>query len=81
MAWIEIIHPEDADGPLAEEYDRAMKRAGRVANVLRISSLHPEAMRRWVALYETLMFGPSPLSRAERELTAVVVSQENDCEY
>lgn len=81
MAWIRTIEPEDADGPLREEYDRAFQRAGYVANVLKISSLAPETLRRWVDLYLEVMYGPSSLSRAERELAAVVVSQVNACHY
>jgi len=34
-----------------------------------------------MAFYRTLMFGPSGLSRAMRELIAVVVSRANRCEY
>ena len=81
MAWIHTIEPEDAEGPLKEEYDRAVIRAGGVSNVLKVSSLNPEALSCWVALYKAVMFGPSPLSRAERELVATVVSQENSCHY
>jgi alkylhydroperoxidase family enzyme len=33
------------------------------------------------ALYRTLMFGPSPLSRSEREAIAVEVSRTNECHY
>mgnify|MGYP000682893523 CR=1 FL=1 len=33
------------------------------------------------ALYRTSMFGPSPLTRVEREAIAVVVSATNDCFY
>jgi hypothetical protein len=32
-------------------------------------------------LYRAIMFGPSELSRTERELLAVVVSCANDCHY
>ena len=75
------MEPEDAEGVLKEEYDRAIRRAGGVANVLKISSLHPQALRRWVQLYEAVMFKATPLSRTERELVATVVSQENHCRY
>ncbi|MDX1577433.1 MAG: carboxymuconolactone decarboxylase family protein [Gemmatimonadota bacterium] len=34
-----------------------------------------------MALYRKLMFGPSPLDRAEREAIAVVVSALNGCFY
>ncbi len=81
MAWIRTIAPDDADGELREEYDEAVRRSGRVAQVLRLSSLNPGALSRWVELYKHVMFGPSPLSRSERELVAVVVSAENHCHY
>ncbi|MDZ7659008.1 MAG: carboxymuconolactone decarboxylase family protein [Fodinibius sp.] len=32
-------------------------------------------------LYMSIMFSKSPLSRAQREMMAVVVSVANDCEY
>jgi alkylhydroperoxidase family enzyme len=38
-------------------------------------------MRAHVALYRTIMFGRSPLTRAEREAIAVAVSAANDCHY
>ena len=81
MAWIKTIPPEDADGDLEKEYRCAEERAGRVGNVLRLSSLNPAALTAWVGLYRTVMHGPSPLSRAERELVATIVSQENQCHY
>lgn len=81
MAWIHTIDPDDAEGPLREEYDEARRRAGRVAQVLRLSSLNPAVLTRWVQLYKDVMFGPSPLARYERELVATVVSAENECHY
>jgi alkylhydroperoxidase family enzyme len=50
-------------------------------NVLASQALNPEARRAHVALYRTVMFGGSPLSRAEREAIAVAVSAANDCHY
>jgi uncharacterized peroxidase-related enzyme len=38
-------------------------------------------LRDSIRLYQTVMFGPSPLTRAQREMLAVVVSRANDCEY
>jgi alkylhydroperoxidase family enzyme len=52
-----------------------------VDNILRIHSLNPRSMRDHYALYAHLMRGPSPLSRVQREMIAVVVSAENDCFY
>ena len=81
MAHLELIDPEDADGLLAEEYEAAIGRAGKVFNIVRSMSLNPEVLRASIEMYKAIMFGPSPLSRQERELLATVVSAENECYY
>ena len=81
MAWIETIPPEAAEGLLKKEYDEAVARSGGVTNVVSLSSLNPESLAAWVGVYKTVMYGPSPLERYERELVATVVSQENNCHY
>lgn len=81
MAFIEQIKDDDATGLLAELYDQARKRTGRVFGILRIQSQNPKALKSGMDLYTTLMFGQSPLSRGQREMLAVVVSRANDCFY
>jgi uncharacterized peroxidase-related enzyme len=81
MSWIKIIDPEDARGGLKLEYDKAIKRAGRVFNILKVQSLNPENLRASMHLYLATMYGRSGLSRAEREMLATVVSQANHCFY
>ena len=44
-------------------------------------ALNPEALQAHLLLYQTVMFGDSPLTRAEREAIAVAVSAANDCHY
>lgn len=51
------------------------------ANILASHSLNPDALRAHQRLYRTIMYGESPLSRAEREAIAVAVSATNDCHY
>ena len=53
----------------------------KLANVLDSHSLNADALRTHTALYRTVMYGPSGLTRAERELMAVAVSAANDCHY
>jgi alkylhydroperoxidase family enzyme len=53
----------------------------QVANILASHSLNADAVDAHVRLYRTIMFGGSPLSRAEREAIAVAVSAANDCFY
>jgi len=81
MAWIEIISPDKATGLLKEQYDKAMKRAGRIWGVVAIMSQNPRAQKASMDFYGTLMFGRSTLTRSQREMLAVVVSNVNHCTY
>ena len=50
-------------------------------NILRIHSVHSALTRRHYDLFKELMFTRGPLSRTQRELLAVVVSETNGCRY
>jgi uncharacterized peroxidase-related enzyme len=78
---IRLTDVDEATGPLADEYAAAIGRAGKVFNIVKAMCLNPTVLNRSMALYFAIMFGPSELSRAERELLAVVVSVANDCHY
>ena len=81
MPHIRLIEPGDASGLLAEEYAAAVERAGRVYNIVKSMSLRPDVLRRSMEMYRAIMFGPSALTRQERELLATVVSAVNECYY
>jgi len=82
MAWIDTIALDTADEQLRERYEEIINARGKVSNIMKAHSLNPAAMASHLELYDTLLFdGSSPLSRAEREAIAVVVSAENDCTY
>ena len=81
MAFIRIIDEDEAAGPLEREYEIARRRAGKVYNILKVQSRSPAALQQSIALYVAVMHGASALTRAERELIAVVVSIANDCHY
>ncbi len=81
MAYIPYVPANEAAGLLEELYEEYADQAGRVDNVIRIHSLNPRSMRDHHRLYAHLMRGPSPLTRVQREMLAVVVSAENDCFY
>jgi alkylhydroperoxidase family enzyme len=81
VAHIRLIPPEEATGLLAEEYHAAVARAGKVYNIVRSMSLRPGVLKRSMELYKAVMFGPSCLTRQERELLATVVSATNECFY
>jgi uncharacterized peroxidase-related enzyme len=78
---LRLIAENEASGELKREYDAALGRAGKVFNIVKAMSLNPRVLRASMGLYKAIMFGPSELSRAERELLAVVVSCANDCHY
>ena len=81
MPYIRLVEIDEATGLLKEEYDAGIVRAGKVFNIVKSMSLRPDVLRTSMALYRAIMFGPSGLSRQERELLATVVSRENDCHY
>lgn len=81
MAYIRTIAPDEATGELKQHYDAAVKRAGRVFNIVRLQSLNPRALAASIELYKTLMLGPGTLARATREMLATVVSRETGCFY
>jgi uncharacterized peroxidase-related enzyme len=78
---IRQIDVDEATGRLADEYAAAVGRAGKVFNIVKAMCLNPLVLNRSMELYKAIMFGPSELSRAERELLAVVVSTANECHY
>ena len=81
MAYIETISESDAQGPLLELYRRFANPDGSVDNVLKVHSVHPEALEAHVGLYVQALRGRSPLSRIEREVIGVTVSRINRCKY
>ena len=55
--------------------------ATSLPNILASHSLNNDALRAHLGLYRTIMYGDSPLTRAEREAIAVAVSATNSCHY
>lgn len=81
MAYIRTLSDDEAEGRLARSFEAARKRAGGVAHVVRTMSSNPEVLDASIALYRAVMHGPSPLTRAQREMLATVVSRANECHY
>ena len=81
MAFIKLFKFEESSGLLKKEYEKGMRRAGRIWNVLTIQSQTPEILKDSMNLYGSTMFGNSNISRFESELLAVVTSISNECEY
>ena len=81
MSWITEIPREEATGLLRRELDAAVERSGRVWKIVQVMSLNAPVLRAAMGQYAAIMFGPSPLSRVQRELLATVVSAEVGCHY
>jgi alkylhydroperoxidase family enzyme len=81
MTYISTIPPSQATGPLKAQYDLSLQRDGRIATIIQAMSQNPAALTDLITLYTTISRGPSGLSRAQREMIAVVVSKANGCHY
>jgi alkylhydroperoxidase family enzyme len=81
MAFIRLVPVAEATGLLKTHFDAALSRAGKVWNIVRLMSPNPEVLGASMGLYKAIMFGESPLTRAQREMLAVVTSVANGCHY
>lgn len=81
MAFLRYVKPEEATGAVREEYDKLEKILGFVPSMTQVLSLNPRTMAAHQNLFRTLFYGPSKLSRADREMVSTYVSQLNQCVY
>jgi alkylhydroperoxidase family enzyme len=82
VAWIHTVDPAEARGLLRRLYEAAVRRAGRVYNIIRLQSPRPKVLRCSTQLYLEVMHSrDNGLSRAQREMIATTVSQVNGCFY
>ena len=72
MAFIKYLKQEDI--PEAN-------RVKDLDNIIQIHSVHSKVMKQHYEMYLEIMRKRSPLSRAQREMIAVVVSLINECHY
>ena len=81
MTWIKTFEEDEARGLLRWVYRALRWSRGRVPNIVKVSSLHPGLLIALGPLFRTLMEGPSPLTRAQRKMVAIVASKVNNCFY
>ena len=81
MAYIRQIEPAEATGDVKKFYDELVNRDGLVRGIFKLSSLRPSVMFGLSTLYSTVMYDPSGLSQAQKEMIAIVVSEINGCSY
>jgi len=76
-----MIDEEEARGKLREWYARLREPWGGVDNIMKIHSLNVRSLKGHFELYKAVMYGRSALSRAQREMIAVIASAANSCHY
>lgn len=66
MSWVTTIDEAAATGRLQEIYGELKRERGKVANIMKVHSLNPQAMKAHMDLYMTLILGKSGLSHQKR---------------
>ena len=81
--WTQAVAPDAARGPLAAIFERIRSASSRraVAHLWQSCGEDPRGLDALHTLYRTLMDDPTPLTRSQAELIAVVVSATNGCGY
>jgi len=78
---LDLAPPDPLPEEVAELFDKCQEKLGLVPNVLVAYAHNPAKLRAFSQIYNTLMLGPSGLSKLEREMIAVAVSALNRCWY
>ena len=81
MTWLRTPDESELPDDVLALFAPPREKLGFVPNVLRLFALRPSHLVLWDAHYSELMKGDSGLSKAEREMIAVVVSVANECRY
>jgi uncharacterized peroxidase-related enzyme len=83
MTWIKSMPPAEAGPALAAAYESAVSfsKHRRVSNLWQAWGADPSGLATLHAHYRAVMGDPSPLSPAQAEMVAVVVSATNGCGY
>ena len=82
MTRIKMINESDADGLLAEGYDKAkaLSPLGVVAPIIKTMSLRPDFLAA-IQAASRMHFSDGALTRAQHEMIASYVSALNRCRY
>ena len=83
MTWIKSVPPAQAAPALASAYEKAasFSKHGRVSNLWQALGGDASGLETLHAHYRSLMGNPAPLTAAQVEMIALVVSATNGCGY
>jgi uncharacterized peroxidase-related enzyme len=78
---LDLAPPDPLPEDVAALFAKCQEKLGLAPNVLVAYAHHPDKLRAFSLMYNTLMLGRSGLSKLEREMIAVAVSALNRCWY
>jgi uncharacterized peroxidase-related enzyme len=81
ICWLDVPGADDVPDEVKELWAKPLEKLGFVPNVLRVYAIRPRHLQLWNEFYDELMRGESGLTKAQREMIAVVVSTANRCHY
>ncbi|MGL6279674.1 MAG: peroxidase-related enzyme [Gaiella sp.] len=81
ITWLRVPAEDELPQEVLDLWAPSLERLGFVPNVLRTYALRPRHLVLWTAWFDEVMKAESGLTKAEREMIAVVVSVANDCAY
>jgi len=79
MPRLNTVTPDTATGETKEVFDVLQKRAGKVVNIFQGMGNSPAALKGYLGLTSALAEGD--LTKAEREIVYLAVSERNGCHY
>jgi uncharacterized peroxidase-related enzyme len=79
-SWLPIVDLDAANAEQLSVLDESNPKA-RTSEYYKLLVHDPEALRHRSRLFNTVMYAPKGLSRADRELASVAVSRINGCTY
>jgi uncharacterized peroxidase-related enzyme len=81
LCWLHVPGPDEVPEEVEALWAKPLEKLGFVPNVLRVYAIRPRHLQLWNEFYDELMRGESGLTKAQREMIAVVVSATNRCHY
>lgn len=81
MPWISTVPADEATGALKEFFERHKIERGRMFTPYEVFTNNAGALLAVDHLNTAIRFGPSELTRAQREMIAALTSALNDCTF
>jgi alkylhydroperoxidase family enzyme len=81
MPWVQVIPAEEADGELKQAYERVGVTQGSIGQPFDGLTSNGPVLLKLMEFSHAARFGPSALTRLQREMIATYVSALNHCVF